>query len=978
MRASFLIISLLGAVPASNAVAVTVPGAPTIRTATAGNANASIAFTAPKSNGGSVITLYTATCGSTSNTGTASPITVTGLTNGTIYSCSVRATNSVGTSTSSSTKTMTPGTAPGAPTIGTAAAGNASASVDFSAPTSNGGFVISLYTAKCGSRSGTGTASPITVTGLTNGTAYSCSVKATNSKGTSASSSIKTVTPATVPGAPTISAATAGNASASIVFTAPKSNGGSVITLYTATCGSISGSGKASPITVSGLTNGNIYSCSVKAANVMGSGASSSTLSVTPATTISGAPTLNSLTAQSTQISAAFTKSSTGATPTSFTATCTTANSPVTQTGTASPIIVTGLTANTSYSCYVVANTLTGSSAVSNSLPKTTSAKITYSTPSPFKTLVEKAFIPSASLTETTSITSRARYMISNSATATASSYLTIGDTYIASSGYGITHGALSSTSTYNDYLRKTIQFVQIETGIYRLDSYLHPNQSIDVDSSDSENLKFRNNFGKATTPYGYVTFSYDSTTKLLKAEKRYVYTYPTTGTSNGTTSYTPTYTAASTYSDKYVSFSNGVYSLATTGTKFYLYITPLSLDVPTFMNPQSVSFVSNPAAPFLSKVTTSSVEGTTGSIYRALASTSYASQVATAGSDTATKAAADAQLADIKATLLANKESLRYSTDVYTAFRDALLSTKLVSDSIADGTPGQNLVPYVYFTNEYATSGTTKTYHPFMVIVTYGNQASPNGLKDVPHPPGSGSGAYDASNVTRFSNLENYILMIPMKNYGQVSALTDNTFTKNLWLDGTTTQSKNVYNWADSADNGVLIDGSVMFPLFNNALYPSPIAGELSASGCHVGQGGGGPHCHADGYQSSVGLGLYNDIDYQEKTHPPLIGFGYDGIALFGRYRSIDSSLNGYSTPLDAYGAHDHDAIGYHYHAHTIESYIATLPNKTTTTVTDLRVLMKGAYIGNTTSIPCFRQNTGFNSNKYLGLGTSTPSNGC
>ena len=870
-------------------------------------------------------------------------------------------------------------TVPGAPTIGTATAGNASASIAFTAPTSNGGYVIKGYIATCGSKSSIGTKSPITVSGLTNGITYSCIVKATNAKGTSASSSTKTVTPATVPGAPTIGKAAAGNASASIAFKAPTSNGGYVITLYTATCGSLSETGTASPITVSGLTNGTTYNCSVKATNAEGTSASSSTVSVTPAATTLGAPTLNSLTAQSTQISAAFTKSSTGATPSSYTATCTSASTSLNQTGTVSPIIVTGLTANTSYSCYIVAKTLTASSAVSNSLSTTTSAKITYSAPFPFKTLVENAYIPSANLTTTSSITSRARYMISNSATAnTVSNYLTIGDTYSASSGYAITYGALSSTSTYNDYLRKTIQFVPIETGIYRLDSYLHPNQSIDVDSSDSDKLKFRNNFGKATTTYGYVTFSYDSTTKLLKAEKRYTYTYPTSGTSNGSTSYTPTYTAASTYTNKYVSFSNGVYALASTGTKFYLYGTPLSLDVPTFMNPKSVSFVSNPAAPFLSKVTTSSVEGTTGSIYRALAGTSYAAQIATAGTDAATKIAADAQLADIKAALLANNESLRYSTEVYTAFRDALLSTKLVSDSVADGTPGQNLVPYVYFTNEYATSGTTKIYHPFMVIVTYGNQASPNGLKDVPRPPGSGSGAYDSSNVTRFSNLENYILMIPMKNYGQVSALTDNSFTKNLYLDETNTQSINVYNWADSADNGVLINGSVMFPLFNNALYPSPIAGELSASGCHVGQGGGGPHCHADGYQSSAGLGMYNDIDYVGKTHPPLIGFGYDGIALFGRYRSTDSTLHGYSTSLDAYGAHDHDSVGYHYHAHTIESYTATIPNNTPTTVTDLRVLMKGAYIGNTTSIPCFRQNTNFNNNKYLGLGTSTPSNGC
>lgn len=112
-RASFFIVFLLGAVAASNAVAaITVPGAPVIGTATAGNASASIAFTAPTSDGGAVITLYTATRGSTSGTGTASPIKVSNLTNGTTYSCSVKATNAKGTSASSSTKTVIPATLP--------------------------------------------------------------------------------------------------------------------------------------------------------------------------------------------------------------------------------------------------------------------------------------------------------------------------------------------------------------------------------------------------------------------------------------------------------------------------------------------------------------------------------------------------------------------------------------------------------------------------------------------------------------------------------------------------------------------------------------------------------------------------------------------------------------------------------------------------------------------------------------------------
>ncbi len=132
-----------------------------------------------------------------------------------------------------------------------------------------------------------------------------------------------------------------------------------------------------------------------------------------------------------------------------------------------------------------------------------------------------------------------------------------------------------------------------------------------------------------------------------------------------------------------------------------------------------------------------------------------------------------------------------------------------------------------------------------------------------------------------------------------------------------------NVYTYADETDNGILIDGSVMFPAYNNTLVPSHVTGELSASGCHVGQGGGGPHCHADGYQPGFGLALYNDLDYVNKSHPPLIGFGYDGIALFGKYRGTsDASLLGYTTSLDEFGGHTHDGIGYHYHAHTVADH--------------------------------------------------------
>jgi hypothetical protein len=98
---------------AGGSTVTTVPGAPTIGSATAGNASASIAFTAPASNGGATITGYTATCSATgqatrTGTGTASPVTVATLINGTTYACSVTATNAVGTGAASSTVNVTP------------------------------------------------------------------------------------------------------------------------------------------------------------------------------------------------------------------------------------------------------------------------------------------------------------------------------------------------------------------------------------------------------------------------------------------------------------------------------------------------------------------------------------------------------------------------------------------------------------------------------------------------------------------------------------------------------------------------------------------------------------------------------------------------------------------------------------------------------------------------------------------------------
>lgn len=197
-----------------------VPPAPTELTATAGNAQVTLSWTAPtgviaqapitdyreqfSTDGG---TTWTTFSGAAS---TATSATVTGLTNGTAYVFRVAAINAVGVgayTAASAAVTPTAGTPPNAPTSLTATAGNAQISLAWTAPSAPGTYAITGYTVEYTPSGGSAvtvntgsTSTSYTLTGLTNGTTYTVRVAGVSASGTGTySAASSSVTPSAGP-----------------------------------------------------------------------------------------------------------------------------------------------------------------------------------------------------------------------------------------------------------------------------------------------------------------------------------------------------------------------------------------------------------------------------------------------------------------------------------------------------------------------------------------------------------------------------------------------------------------------------------------------------------------------------------------------------------------------------------------------------------------------------------------------------------
>ncbi|MGO8671772.1 MAG: choice-of-anchor tandem repeat GloVer-containing protein, partial [Capsulimonadaceae bacterium] len=301
-----------------------VPAAPTGLSATAGNAQVALSWTA--STGATSYSIYRGTAsgaeGSTAvGTATSTTDTDTGLTNGVTYYYKVAAINGGGTSSQSSEAFATPvPSAPTAPTGLTATAGSTKVSLSWTASTGATSYNIYRGTASGaeGSTSvGTATSTTDTDTGLTNGVTYYYKVAAINGGGTSAQSSEAYATPEpSIPAAPTGLTETAGNTQVGLSWTA--STGATAYNVYRGTVSGGEGSTQVGTFTNTayidaGLTNGVKYFYKVAAINGGGTSAQSTEVSATPEPPAPAAPTGLTATPGNTVVSLSW-AASTGAT----------------------------------------------------------------------------------------------------------------------------------------------------------------------------------------------------------------------------------------------------------------------------------------------------------------------------------------------------------------------------------------------------------------------------------------------------------------------------------------------------------------------------------------------------------------------------------------------------------------------------------------------------------------------------------------
>jgi hypothetical protein len=237
-----------------------------------------------------------------SPTDTTTPVRITGLESQVEYTVYIRAINSVGSGLSSNGVAGTPSNVPSPPTITSIASGNGSLTVVFTPPTYDGTNTITNYQYSLDGNntwtfvypvdpSSTSTTSlsvstaPIVISGLSNGVTYLVTIRASTFAAFGEPSNAVEAIPATVPNAPSILSVSPSDNALIISVTPPLNNGGSPIVYYQYSLDAgvtYSSYFETNTLRATGLTNGTLYSVTVRAINKIGASARSVAVSGTP------------------------------------------------------------------------------------------------------------------------------------------------------------------------------------------------------------------------------------------------------------------------------------------------------------------------------------------------------------------------------------------------------------------------------------------------------------------------------------------------------------------------------------------------------------------------------------------------------------------------------------------------------------------------------------------------------------------------
>jgi len=273
------------------------PSAPTITSATPGNTQIALVWTAPSGNGGSAITAYRIYRGITSS-GEALLISLgnvftynnTGLTNGQTYYYKVSAVNSVGEGPQSNEVSATPATVPSVPRGLQALVGDLKVQLNWTAPQYVGPGTLTFHLFRDAEEIWSGTATRYVDTNVTNFVTYSYKIAGSNSIGWGTNCSEIQVMPMPEqrPSAPINLTATPGNENVTLSWEAPTFSNASAVVGYMISYGILPSSltnhitWSQSTYFLEGLTKGTTYYFNVAAQNSAGWGANSTTMAVTP------------------------------------------------------------------------------------------------------------------------------------------------------------------------------------------------------------------------------------------------------------------------------------------------------------------------------------------------------------------------------------------------------------------------------------------------------------------------------------------------------------------------------------------------------------------------------------------------------------------------------------------------------------------------------------------------------------------------